>query len=104
MESFFIFLHIGICVFLVLSVLLQVGKGSDMGAVFGGSSSTIFGTTGATTFITKVTTVLAILFVVSSVYLTVSKKQKLSVFEGVKTETTTPVVTPPAPPEEQKKN
>ena len=104
MESFFISLHIGICVFLVLSILLQVGKGSDMGAVFGGSSSTVFGTTGATTFITKVTTVLAILFVASAVYLTISKKQKASIFEDVKTESAQPLVTPPLPPAEQKKD
>ena len=48
-------------------VLLQTGKGADMGAVFGGGSSqTLFGSTGASTFLSKATTVAAIIFMVTS--------------------------------------
>jgi preprotein translocase subunit SecG len=48
-------------------VLLQTGKGADMGAAFGGGSSqTLFGSTGASTFLSKLTTVAAIIFMITS--------------------------------------
>jgi preprotein translocase subunit SecG len=51
-------------------VLLQTGKGADMGAAFGGGSSqTLFGSTGASTFLTKATTVAAIVFMITSLSL-----------------------------------
>ena len=43
MQTMIIFLHITVCIALILVVLLQAGKGANMGAVFGGSSQTIFG-------------------------------------------------------------
>ena len=66
--------HVIICVLLVVSILLQVGRGSDMGAAFGGSSTNVFGATGATTFITKVTPGLAVCFVVTTVILAISQR------------------------------
>ena len=55
-------LHIIVCVGLILVVLLQTGKGAEIGAVFGGgSSSTIFGSSGAGNFLTKLTTAMAII-------------------------------------------
>lgn len=66
-------LHIGICVFLIFVILLQPGK-ADGGAVFGGSSSqTIFGSKGAGNFLTKTTSICAILFLLTSFLLTRSK-------------------------------
>ncbi len=51
-------------------VLLQTGKGADMGAAFGGGSSqTLFGSTGASTFLTKATTAAAIIFMLTSLWL-----------------------------------
>jgi len=51
-------------------VLLQTGKGADMGAAFGGGSSqTLFGSTGASTFLSKATTVAAIVFMLTSLVL-----------------------------------
>jgi preprotein translocase subunit SecG len=51
-------------------VLLQTGKGADMGATFGGGSSqTLFGSTGAATFLTKSTTFVAVAFMVTSLVL-----------------------------------
>ncbi len=51
-------------------VLLQTGKGADMGAAFGGGSSqTLFGSTGASTFLTKATTAAAIIFMITSLWL-----------------------------------
>lgn len=66
-------LHICICLFLIFVILLQPGK-ADGGAVFGGSSSqTIFGSKGAGNFLTKTTSVCAILFLLTSFLLTRSK-------------------------------
>ena len=62
--------HILSCIFLTLVVLLQTGKGADMGAVFGGSSSTVFGSSGAGTFLTRLTTATAIVFMLTSLSLT----------------------------------
>jgi preprotein translocase subunit SecG len=63
-------IHVLACIFLVLVVLLQTGKGADMGAVFGGSSSTVFGSSGAGTFLTRLTTATAIVFMLTSLSLT----------------------------------
>lgn len=62
--------HVLACIVLVLSVLLQAGKGADMGAVFGGASTTIFGGSGAGNFLTKITTMAAVVFMVTSLTLT----------------------------------
>jgi preprotein translocase subunit SecG len=63
-------LHIIVCIGLILVVLLQTGKGAEIGAVFGGgSSSTIFGSSGAGNFLTKLTTGMAIIFMITSLTL-----------------------------------
>ena len=103
MLVFFNAVHLLLCVLLILVILLQVGKGADMGAVFGGSSQTVFGTTGGTTFLTKLTVILAVLFVCSSVYLTLQSKASKSVIEGIKVEQKPKVAEPPANPENQPK-
>lgn len=70
MHILLVILHIAICIALIMIVLLQTGKGADMGAAFGGGSSqTLFGSTGASTFLTKATTVVAIAFMVTSLIL-----------------------------------
>ena len=62
-------LHILVSIGLILVVLLQTGKGAEVGAVFGGSSSTIFGSSGAGNFLTRLTTVMAIVFMMTSLTL-----------------------------------
>src|SRR5262245_12727054 len=62
--------HVAACVFLIVVVLLQTGKGADMGAVFGGGSQTLFGSSGAGNFLTKLTTGTAIAFMITSLILT----------------------------------
>jgi preprotein translocase subunit SecG len=57
--------HVVVSIGLILVVLLQTGK-ADMGAVFGGSSSTIFGSSGAGNFLTRLTTGMAIVFMLTS--------------------------------------
>ena len=63
-------IHILSCFFLIVVVLLQTGKGADMGAVFGGGSQTLFGSGGAGNFLTRLTTATAIVFMVTSLILT----------------------------------
>ena len=63
-------LHVIVCVFLVAVVLLQRGKGAQIGAVFGGGGgSTMFGSRGAGNFLTKLTTGAAIIYMVTSLSL-----------------------------------
>ncbi|MFQ5787246.1 MAG: preprotein translocase subunit SecG, partial [Thermodesulfobacteriota bacterium] len=62
--------HVIVAVILVITVLLQPGKGGDLGSMFGGGmSESIFGSSGAVPFLTKVTRVLAVLFIVTSLTL-----------------------------------
>ena len=69
MFTFIMILHLILCFFLIVVVLLQTGKGADMGAAFGGASQTVFGATGAMTLLHKVTTVTAVLFMLTSMSL-----------------------------------
>jgi preprotein translocase subunit SecG len=63
-------LHVVVCLFLIAVVLLQRGKGAEMGAVFGGgASSTVFGSRGGANFLTKMTTASAALFMITSLSL-----------------------------------
>ena len=63
MSVFITVLHIVTCITLVAIVLLQHGRGADIGATFGGGASqTVFGGRGAGNFLTKLTTGSAILF------------------------------------------
>ncbi|HEY1372347.1 MAG TPA: preprotein translocase subunit SecG [Candidatus Binatia bacterium] len=62
-------IHVLVSIGLILVVLLQTGKGAEMGAVFGGSSSTVFGSSGAGNFLTRLTTGMAIVFMITSLTL-----------------------------------
>jgi len=70
-----LFLHLVICVILVLVVLLQAGKGGGLAGAFGGgmggAGQTLFGGRGAATFLSKATTILGIAFMTSSLLLAV---------------------------------
>jgi preprotein translocase subunit SecG len=69
MATLLIIVHIIVCLALIMIVLLQTGKGASMGAAFGGSSQTIFGSSGATPFLTKLTTIVAVVFMFTSLVL-----------------------------------
>jgi len=71
-----IVVHVLVCVALILIVLLQAGKGAEMGAAFGGASQTIFGSAGAMGFLSKLTTVAAIIFMITSLLLTFSSTRR----------------------------
>jgi len=69
--------HLLVTLGLILIVLLQSGKGADIGAAFGGGSSqTVFGGRGAATFLSKMTSALAILFMLTSLTLTILASQR----------------------------
>ena len=76
-------IHILACFILIMVVLLQAGKGANMGAAFGGSSQTVFGSSGAGTFLGKMTAAVAIVFMLTSLFLTYTVSRKGSaLFEG----------------------
>ena len=62
-------IHVLVCIGLILVVLLQTGKGAEVGAVFGGSSATNFGSSGAGNFLSRLTTGMAIVFMITSLTL-----------------------------------
>ena len=79
MNTIVTVLHVIAAFSLVLSVLLQAGKGAAMGSGLGaGSSQTMFGSSGASNFLTKLTTGIAILFMVTSLTLATFSNQKKS--------------------------
>ena len=88
-------LHVIVSVGLILVVLLQTGKGAEIGAVFGGSSSTIFGSSGAGNFLTRLTTGMAIVFMITSLALGyfAGRKPSATIFDS-----RTPAAVPSAPP------
>lgn len=69
MDTLLTIVHVVVCLFLVGIVLLQHGKGADIGATFGGSSQSLFGTEGPLPLLNKVTTAAAIIFMLTSVTL-----------------------------------
>jgi preprotein translocase subunit SecG len=91
MTIFLIVIHILVCIALIMIVLLQTGKGADMGAAFGGGSSqTLFGSTGASTFLSKATTGAAIIFMITSLGLAYLSSHRAG-SESVVTNTPAPI-------------
>jgi preprotein translocase subunit SecG len=84
MIAVVVVIHILVCITLIGVVLLQQGKGADAGAVFGGSSQTLFGASGAGNLLTKVTGVCAAIFFATSLILAYSSSHRAtgSIFEG----------------------
>ncbi len=98
MSVLIIVVHIIVCIALILIVLLQSGKGAEMGAAFGGSSQTVFGGAGPAPFLSKVTTIAAVIFMITSLVLAYLSAHpfKGSVMEDV--QVTQPAATAPAQP------
>jgi len=70
MTIFLTVLHVLACLFLIVIVLLQRGKGAEMGAMFGGGAgATVFGSRGAGNFLTRMTTAAAVIFMLTSLTL-----------------------------------
>lgn len=75
-------IHVVVCIFLILVILLQAGKGGGMGAAFGGAGAqTVFGGRGAQTLLGKVTTVSAAIFMLTSLTLAYQASRSTSEIE-----------------------
>lgn len=85
MATLLTIIHISVSLFLIIIVLLQHGKGADMGAAFGGGSSqTLFGTEGPLPLLNKITTAAAVIFMVTSVALAyISTNKTVSVMKSI---------------------
>ncbi|HEY6010508.1 MAG TPA: preprotein translocase subunit SecG [Nitrospirota bacterium] len=88
MRIFLISLHVVVSAILISMVLLQKGKGADIGAAFGGASQTVFGPRGAQSFMSKLTTGAAVLFMITSLGLAITTAKKSSIMEGVQQQQT----------------
>jgi len=100
MYTVTVIFHVLACMALILIVLLQTGKGAEMGAAFGGASQTLFGGSGGTTFLSKLTTGAAIAFMITCLgltYLSAGPSTK-SVMEEVPVEKTEAPLLPDAKP------
>jgi preprotein translocase subunit SecG len=94
-------LHVLVCIALILIVLLQAGKGAEMGAAFGGASQTIFGSAGAMGFLSKLTTVAAIIFMITSLLLTFTSSRRASTIMKERPAPTAPAESSQAPVQPQ---
>jgi len=76
--------HVINVVLLIVVVLLQTGKGSEVGFAFGqGAANTMFGSSGGKTFITRFTIILAVLFMGTSIFLALYQAKKIGGYKGV---------------------
>lgn len=71
-----VILHLIVCFLMIAAILLQAGKGAEIGAAFGGSSQTVFGSRGPGTFLSKVTVAAAVVFMLTSLSLALLSKQE----------------------------
>ncbi|WP_454064577.1 preprotein translocase subunit SecG [Candidatus Nitrospira salsa] len=76
MYTLTVVIHLIVCFLMIAAILLQAGKGAEIGASFGGSSQTVFGSRGPGTFLSKVTVGAAIIFMMSSLSLALLSKQE----------------------------
>lgn len=83
MTAFLIVLHVLVCVFLILFVLLQPGARGGVGSAFGGAGGqTVFGGRGANTFLAKLTAAAAVIFMITSISLSYFVSHNTSVMKA----------------------
>jgi len=102
MYILFLIVHVVVCFFLIIVILLQSGKAADLAGAFGGmGSQTAFGPRGSATLLSKATTASAVIFMVTSLSLSILATRNAglgtTVLEGAPAKTTAPVRTAPAP-------
>ena len=110
MSTILIILHVINCTVLILAVMLQSGKSADLAGAFGGAGSqTAFGPRGSASFLSKITTISAIVFMVTSIGLWMVSGSSKSVLSGEKaappaaTAPVTKTETPKTPPATEQK-
>lgn len=102
MYTVLIIIHVLICFLMIGAILLQSGKGAEIGASFGGSSQTVFGSRGPANFLSKFTVAVAAVFMLTALSLAILAKERTfssTVIDLKKKETTQPAPEPtPAVP------
>ena len=69
MYTVAVVIHVLVCFLMIAAILLQAGKGAEIGAAFGGSSQTVFGSRGPANLLSKVTVAAAVIFMLTSLSL-----------------------------------
>ncbi|NKB81532.1 MAG: preprotein translocase subunit SecG [Nitrospirales bacterium] len=90
MYALTVVIHLIVCFLMIAAILLQAGKGAEIGASFGGSSQTVFGSRGPGTFLSKVTVAAAIIFMLTSLSLAILSKQQNSSSSVIDVDASTP--------------
>lgn len=105
MATVILLIHLIACLALIFIVLVQRGKGADLGAAFGGSSQAVFGTSGATSILHKITVIVAAVFMITSLGLTLmmGRGVKSSVMKGMSNVPVTGTAQPAKKPVPEKK-
>jgi preprotein translocase subunit SecG len=102
LYTLIVIVHVFICFLMIGAILLQSGKGAEIGASFGGSSQTVFGSRGPANFLSKLTVIVAAVFMVTSLSLAILAKQRNVASTVIdmqpKSEPTAPPAAPPAQP------
>ena len=107
MYTLTVVVHLIVCFLMIAAILLQAGKGAEIGAAFGGSSQTVFGSRGPGTFLSKVTVGAAIIFMLTSLSLALLSRNENTAstvidlhtpaqHDSSSTETSSPTAPPPA--------
>ena len=98
MHTLVIIIHIIACFLMIGAILLQSGKGAEIGAAYGGSSQTVFGSRGPANFLSKFTVVVAMVFMLTSLSLAILAKERTfssTVIDLKKKETSQPAPVAP---------
>lgn len=100
LYTLIVILHVFVCFLMIGAILLQSGKGAEIGASFGGSSQTVFGSRGPANFLSKLTVVVAAVFMVTSLSLAILAKERnfASTIIDLKQKTDPASAPPPAQP------
>ena len=99
MYTLFLIVHVVVCFFLIIVILLQSGKAADLAGAFGGmGSQTVFGPRGGATVLSKATTIAASLFMITSLVLVILANNRAPSTGSVLENRRAPVTAPKAPP------
>lgn len=91
-------IHVIVCIFLILVVLLQQGKGADLSVFGGGTTQAAFGARGATTLLHKLTVISFAIFILTTLLIGVPQARRGTVMSDVPATTETPAPVPAATP------
>ncbi|MDT7043494.1 preprotein translocase subunit SecG [Candidatus Nitronereus thalassa] len=98
MYTLTVILHLIVCFLMIAAILLQSGKGAEIGAAFGGSSQTVFGSRGPGTFLSKITVGAAVIFMLTSLSLAILSKKEHSLSSVIPLTSSEPATAPASAP------